>query len=225
MFAFFCETADNASMSLPRRIQPASQKTAKKNPLVRIFIQGSLYVFLFVLLWGGYQITQKPSDIPDPAPASQGATQEALIILKKSAASPGRSSWTLSQDAANTCLKTLLKPQENASPLAMSFERAFVRMEANKATLGIEQKFFSKSIFLLLTFVPENTREGLSARMTEGALGNLTIPNAILQPLASKVCDPMFDALKIPISQLSKAQSILIKSEGAMLEWGAMKKP
>ena len=203
------------SYRLPPRITP---KAAKSRWLPKLLIQCLLTATFVALGVVGYQIVQEPPNLPTPASENATEAKDTLAALKSATLSKYTTSWTMSQDKANVFLKTTLKPQETDSFSTMTFERAFLRFDAGQATLGMEQKFCSKSLFFLMTFEVEPSENGVAPRLLGCSIGNLTVPNALM-PVVSKRFAPIFTALSVPLDHLNKAKTITVTANGVAVEW------
>lgn len=222
--------APAASLSAPALSAPPLPQVKKKpirtlskssggSPWGGLFSNILLTAVLAAILAAVIQMARTPDHIPPPVPANSSAAKETFETLKEMAASNRPGQWTLNTSAANQYLATTIamKPDDGGG-LKAQFQRTFVVPAPNRVTLGVEQVFLGRPIYLLLTCEPEASADGTTARLVAGSIGRLPI-HPLLLPAFKRVFEPVLTGLAPALELLRQANSVTLTPEDAALEW------
>lgn len=205
-----------------RRISPTVPlKQAQPRFLAPLIKQAILLTIFAAALAALVQILREPDGVPPVAAAGPAAAQQTLDALKKMENINGLISSTVHQNSLNGLLaSTIRMAPANISTygLGAEFQRAFVRLTPGRACLGIEQKFFTRSVYFLLDVEPQKSPAGLEAKVVGGAIGRLPMPAAIL-PTFQRLFQPTISALSQPLDAIRQADAVTIQAGDVKLQW------
>jgi hypothetical protein len=180
-----------------------------------------LTAFLGAILAGMIEMVREPDRIPPRSSANAGAASETLDTLHALNSSTRPVSWTINQNAANEFLATTIEMESTDggnNGLRATFQRAFVRLDTGRLTLGVEQQFLTRSFYFLLDAVPEPLPQGMGAKVVGGAIGRLPVPPVLL-PVFMRFFQPTVAGLAQPLGLIRQAKSVTIKPEDVTLQW------
>lgn len=182
--------------------------------LIRIVVFAALLAVVI-------QVLRAPVNIPA---AGEPAGPQA-DVLKRLVESASQSSVPISigasQDAVNGLLASSVKitSVESSSVLKAEFQRIFIVFIPGTLEVGMEQKLFGHSIYIMLDLVPEKSGGTWGARATGAQIGRLPI-HPLLAPFIQRLFSPLAGALQPEIARLSNLDSIEIRQGSAILKWG-----
>ncbi|MEI6033803.1 MAG: zinc ribbon domain-containing protein [Verrucomicrobiae bacterium] len=201
----------------PRKPAPKPAESGFFGVLLRELI---LTAFLGAILAGLIQMAREPDRIPPRASANATAAKEAMVTLRELCASAKPASWTINQNAVNEFLATTIQMEASggAGSRGAQFQRAFIRFDAGRLDLGVEQQVLGRSLYFLLSVMPEPSGQGLGAKVVGGAIGRLPMPPLLL-PVFMRIFQPTITGLAQPLGLLRQAKSVTIKPEDVTLQW------
>jgi len=208
----------------PIKPVPKPAESGSTRVLLRELI---LTAFLGAILAGMIQMAREPDRIPPRSSANAGAADETLDTLHALNSSMRPVSWTINQNAANEFLATTIQmesPTGGNNGLRATFQRAFVRLDTGRLTLGVEQQFLSRSFYFLLDAVPEPLPQGMGTKVVGGAIGRLPVPPVLL-PVFMRFFQPTVAGLAQPLGLIRRAKSVTVKPEDVTLQWAGTPSP
>lgn len=219
------KAAGSAAPPLPepiRRISPTKPLKKAQPSLPAVLIKMALSTAVVAAILAALvQIVREPDGVPPAAEVSTASAQETLASLKSMGDFDRPISWTINQKALNEFLASTIRMAPESIPsygLGAEFQRAFVRLTPGRASLGIEQKFLTRSIYFLLDIEPQKSAGGLEAKVVGGGLGRLPMPAAIL-PMFQRLFEPTISALSQPLDAIRRADAVTIEAGDIKLQW------
>lgn len=204
-----------------KRRSKIARKPSERGLFGFLFSQLLSAALMAALMAALIQMAREPDGIPPRSGESGSAAQDVYETLKSMASSAHPVSWTVNQNAINSFLETTIKaaaPDSAESVVGAKFQRAFVRLGEGRADFGIEEKFLTRNIYLLLEFQPEPSPGGLGAKVTGGAVGRLPVPGVLL-PAFSRLFHSTMSGLVQPLAPVRLARTAAITPRDVKLQW------
>ncbi len=190
-------------------------KLAPDKPILKPIVWSLLLAFIFGCL---IQMLRVPDDVPERPESSLDYPPVGMDLADRTIA--GRANVARYSEAeVNAYLAGSIRSKSDG-PLKdyVKFGRALAFFEDGYCSVGFEQLFFERPIYVMGSYEVEVVEGALAAKSIGGQIGRLPIPALIMQYADKLLFKQLQEALKRDITTLSRVGGITFTEEIVEIE-------
>lgn len=189
-----------------------------------VLAKEAIFIGLLGALMASFvQALRPPDALPAPVAPRPAAASLLAADIRAAMASDVPQTVEISPGEANNFLVSRVAGAEDVAFWQARLARAYVTFQEGKVNFGIEQRWAGHPVYLQLVARPVAAERGTSAVVEAGSIGRLPVPSFLLGAF-QRSFQPVLDALDVPLSWMSRAQSVTLTPGAAVVSFPGRKR-